>query len=139
MKWKILTVGRPALDYARRGTDEYLLRLRRQADVEWLPLRDLPKEKPGGTAWLVLDERGAQLTTEEFRRKVDAWEHRGSLKQVQVLIGGADGHDDATRHQADCLLALGRMTLQHELALVVFLEQLYRVHTLKRGEPYHRP
>lgn len=137
MKWKLLTVGRPALAYARAGADEYLRRLQRQTDFAWQPLKALPLQKPPGHFWLVLDERGAQLTTEALRRKVDAWE-LSAVKNISVLIGGSDGHDDATRSQADFVLGLSPLTLQHELALVVFLEALYRVYTIKRGEPYHR-
>ncbi|MCH2026887.1 MAG: 23S rRNA (pseudouridine(1915)-N(3))-methyltransferase RlmH [Verrucomicrobiales bacterium] len=57
---------------------------------------------------------------------------------MAVLIGGAEGHDDAVRSAADLLISFGRLTLQHELALVAAVEQIYRVQTLKRGEPYHR-
>ncbi len=137
MKWKLLTVGKPALDYARAGADEYLRRLRRSADVTWTVCSVLPEKKPPKQFWLVLDERGEALTTEAFRRRVDQWE-LAAVKQITVLIGGADGHRDSTRQQADAVLALSALTLQHELAFVVFLEALYRVYTLKRGEPYHR-
>ena len=62
----------------------------------------------------------------------------GACKAVAVLIGGAEGHDDVVRSSADLLISFGRLTLQHELALVAAVEQIYRVQTLKRGEPYHR-
>jgi 23S rRNA (pseudouridine1915-N3)-methyltransferase len=65
-------------------------------------------------------------------------ERRGDIKEVSFLIGGADGHDPAVRHAADLVWALSPLTLQHELALVVLLEQLYRAYSIKRGEPYHR-
>jgi len=137
MKWKILTVGKPALEYARLGVEEYLRRLQRQTSVEWQPVKSLPVEKTPGALWLVLDERGDLLSTETLRQKVDAWE-LSAVKRIEVLIGGAGGHSQDVRHRADCLLALSPLTLQHELALIVFLEQLYRIYTLKRGEPYHR-
>ncbi|MEM7144285.1 MAG: 23S rRNA (pseudouridine(1915)-N(3))-methyltransferase RlmH [Verrucomicrobiota bacterium] len=60
------------------------------------------------------------------------------VKEVALLIGGADGVGDEVRSAADELWAFGKATLQNELALVVALEQVYRVYTLKRGEPYHR-
>lgn len=137
MKWKLLTVGKPALEYARLGADEYMRRLRRSADVTWTVCSTLPVTKPPKEFWLVLDERGEALTTAAFRQRVDQWE-LAAVKQISVLIGGADGHSANTRRQADAVLALSPLTLQHELALVVFLEALYRVYTLKRGEPYHR-
>ena len=137
MKWNLLTVGKPALDYARLGAEEYLRRLQRQTDFTWTVVKSLPAAKPAGHFWIVLDERGAQLTTAALRQKVDAWE-LAAVKQITVLIGGSDGHDETTRSRADLVLGLSSLTLQHELALVVFLEALYRVYTLKRGEPYHR-
>jgi len=137
MKWKLITMGKPALEYARVGADEYVRRLQRQTDFTWQVVKGLPREKPAGHFWVVLDERGVQLTTGELRARVDGWE-MGAVKHVSVLIGGSDGHDDGTRARADLVLGLSRLTLQHELALVVFLEALYRVYTMKRGEPYHR-
>jgi 23S rRNA (pseudouridine1915-N3)-methyltransferase len=137
MKWTILTVGKPGLDFAARGAAEYFGRLKRMGEVEWVVCRELPAEKGAGQFWLVLDERGEPLTTDGFRRRVDRWE-LAACKRIWVMIGGADGHRESTRRQADFLMGLSALTLQHELALVVFLEQLYRVYTLKRGEPYHR-
>lgn len=137
MKWNLITIGKPALEYARLGADEYLKRLHKQTDIKWTIVKSLPEAKSTGQFWIVLDERGAQLTTDGLRRKVDALEMT-SHKEIVVLIGGANGHSDATRTRADLLLGLSTLTLQHEMALVVFLEALYRVYTLKRGEPYHR-
>lgn len=137
MKWNLITIGKPALEYARLGADEYLNRLHKQTDIKWTIVKSLPEAKSTGQFWIVLDERGAQLTTDGLRRKVDALEMT-SHKEIVVLIGGANGHSDATRTRADLLLGLSTLTLQHEMALVVFLEALYRVYTLKRGEPYHR-
>jgi 23S rRNA (pseudouridine1915-N3)-methyltransferase len=57
---------------------------------------------------------------------------------VAFLIGAADGHTPALRDACDHVLCLGKHTMQHELALVVLLEQIYRVHTLLAGSPYHR-
>jgi 23S rRNA (pseudouridine1915-N3)-methyltransferase len=54
------------------------------------------------------------------------------------LIGAADGHNASLRDACDLLLTLSPFTLQHELALLVLLEQLYRVASLKSGSPYHR-
>ena len=58
--------------------------------------------------------------------------------QVPFLVGGSDGHSDEVRAKADRVLSLSSLTLQHELALVVLLEQLYRGYAILRGLPYHR-
>ncbi|MBP7949538.1 MAG: 23S rRNA (pseudouridine(1915)-N(3))-methyltransferase RlmH [Verrucomicrobiales bacterium] len=145
MHWKFIVVGRPALDYARRGVAEYLPRLQRHVRAEVEYLKDGPAEQVArrlaraaeGCRRVVLDERGDLLTTEQFRSVVDKWELSGT-KTVALHIGGADGHSGGVRQSADLVLALGKFTLQHELALVVALEQVYRIYTLKKGEPYHR-
>jgi len=137
MKWNLLTIGKPSLAYARLGAEEYLRRLQRQTDFNWTAVKEMPAAKPAGHFWIVLDERGKQLTTRELRTSVDAWE-LGAIKHITVLIGGSDGHRPDTRAHADLVFGLSALTLQHELALVVFLEALYRVYTMKRGEPYHR-
>jgi 23S rRNA (pseudouridine1915-N3)-methyltransferase len=137
MKWKVITVGKPALAYAKAGATEYLSRLQHYTPIEWQAAKSLPTTKVAGDFWLVLDERGELPTTSGWRTTIDQWERR-PVKSITVLIGGADGHSAALRDQADSLLSLSRFTLMHELALVVFLEQLYRVYTLKKGEPYHR-
>ncbi|RTG95352.1 23S rRNA (pseudouridine(1915)-N(3))-methyltransferase RlmH, partial [Thermus scotoductus] len=55
------------------------------------------------------------------------------------LVGGAEGYSEGVREGADLLLSLSPLTLQHELALLVLMEQLYRILTLRAGHPYHRP
>jgi 23S rRNA (pseudouridine1915-N3)-methyltransferase len=52
-------------------------------------------------------------------------------------VGPADGFSEATRNAAQHTISLGRMTLAHELARVVLLEQVYRAFTILKGHPYH--
>jgi len=147
MKWKVLAIGKPALAYARSGIDEYSSRLKHYAPVEIQYLKDSGSVDENGERLLtasedclrlVLDERGKSQTTAELVNWVKGQAMDGTVKQIAVLIGGADGHSDEVRKQADRVLNLSKLTLQHELALLTFLEQLYRVHTVIRGEPYHR-
>jgi 23S rRNA (pseudouridine1915-N3)-methyltransferase len=147
MKWKVIVVGKPALKYARDGIGEYEKRLRRYTSCEIVYLKDAGsatatgerlRQASEGCFRIVLDERGDLPDTAAFRAKVDQLENDGAVKAVALLIGGADGHDAATREAADWVMGLGRLTLQHELALVVLLEQIYRIYNLKNGGPYHR-
>ena len=69
---------------------------------------------------------------------MNAWEMDPGVKTVSLLIGASDGHTTELREKADAVWALSPLTLQHELALVVLLEQIYRAYSIKRGEPYHR-
>ncbi len=145
MKWQLFSVGKPALTYAKLGIAEYDKRLRRYASVEMKMMKTGTAEEVERLAGkrgpqlirVVLDERGELLTTAAFAKRVETWQLEG-IKQIQCFIGGASGHPPELRQSADLVLALSSLTLQHELALLVFLEQLYRVHTLLKGEPYHR-
>jgi 23S rRNA (pseudouridine1915-N3)-methyltransferase len=73
----------------------------------------------------------------DLAAKLAAWEQR-SVKEAAVIIGGADGHTEELRASADWLWSLSKLTLQHELALLICLEQIYRACTIKAGLPYHR-
>lgn len=144
MKLRILAIGKPKLRYAADGISEFQKRLKRSCPVEITYLKDKDDsrsllDKSAGSYRIALDERGARLTTGQLVTRVNALEQRGDVKTVTFLIGGADGHSAELRDQSDLVLSLSPLTMQHELALVVLLEQLYRVFSIKRGEPYHRP
>ena len=146
MHLKILVIGKPSLDWARGGISDYFQRLTRYAKstLDYLKEGTAAQNSErlikasAGSRRIVLDERGKLHTTATARLAVDRWEQDAGIKSVAFIIGGADGHTDALRSEADEMWALSPLTLQHELALVVLLEQLYRIHTIKRGEPYHR-
>jgi len=145
MKHTILAAGKPALAYAKTGVEEYLKRLGRYGSYELQHVKDGSSEDVStrledaseGTLRIVLDERGESLTTAQISKRIQDWEMRG-IKRASYLIGASDGHTQALRDKADLTWALSPLTLQHELALVVLLEQLYRVATIQRDEPYHR-
>lgn len=86
---------------------------------------------------MALDERGRTLSSGNFANWIGRQELAGR-KRISILIGGADGHDELVRSAADEIWSLSAMTLQHELAQVVFLEQLYRAYAILRRAPYHR-
>jgi len=107
---------------------------RRAADAETL----LTAARAAGGRTVLLDERGASFTTAALAAHVAALEVRGESR-LTLLVGAADGVDEGARAQVDAIWSLSPLTLPHELALVVLLEQLYRVASLASGHPYHRP
>jgi 23S rRNA (pseudouridine1915-N3)-methyltransferase len=125
-------------------TDEYVKRLRQYSEVEGVSLKDetallkLCGRDGRGTrrGLVVFDSRGKQLSSEEFAQFLRERQERNPAPLV-IAIGPADGFSDAARQQADHVLSLGKMTLAHELARVVVLEQLYRAFTILKGHPYH--
>ena len=85
---------------------------------------------------VLLDARGQQLTSEEIANFLEY--HQGhDTQELLFAVGPADGWSDATRAAASNILSFGKVTLPHELARVVLLEQLYRGFTILKGHPYH--
>lgn len=86
---------------------------------------------------VLLDERGRQLSSEEFAAILGRWRDDG-VREARFLIGAADGHGDALREQADLLIAFGAMTWPHMMARAMLAEQLWRATSILAGHPYHR-
>jgi len=144
VKLKIAWLGKTKDPAIQSLTREYLKRISRYADVEGLPLPDESallklREKAGprpAQAIVLIDPRGKQLSSEEFAAYLDNHRNRSPLPMV-LAVGPADGFSDDARTAAAALLSLGKMTLAHELARIVLLEQVYRAFTILRGHPYH--
>jgi 23S rRNA (pseudouridine1915-N3)-methyltransferase len=146
MQLKIFAIGKPKLAFAKAGIEEYAGRLRPWTSFQLDYLKSGSRESESkallerseGLFRIVLDERGEQVTSRALAGRLSSWEQSGTVKGVAVLIGGADGHTEELRGSADWLWSLSKLTLQHEMALLLVLEQLYRAYTIKAGTPYHR-
>ena len=97
----------------------------------------LEQAAPESGMRLVLDERGKNLTSQEFARLLARFRDDGA-KSSTFFIGGADGHDAAFIGRADARIALGSLTWPHMLVRAMVCEQLYRAVTILSGHPYHR-
>lgn len=145
MNWKIVTIGKPALPWARDAVADYLARLSRTGKVEWVALKEGSTEQVEkammlageGSYRIALDERGKQMRSTALAQWIKSKE-LAATKRVCLFVGGADGHSQRFRESVHETWALSTMTLQHELALIVLMEQIYRAGTINRGEPYHR-
>jgi 23S rRNA (pseudouridine1915-N3)-methyltransferase len=107
-----------------------------------LKITELPEDRgfPASTAHsrsVVLDEKGKMLSSESFAAQLQRWQDDG-VREARFLIGGADGHDDATRAAADLLLSFGPATWPHMLVRAMLAEQLYRAMSILSFHPYHR-
>jgi len=96
----------------------------------------VPPRDPDGVT-VALDEKGQQLSSVDFARKLEAWRDAGR-RECRFLIGAADGHEEAERKEADLLLAFGRSTWPHLLARAMLTEQLFRATAILANHPYHR-
>lgn len=86
---------------------------------------------------VLLDERGKQLSSEDFAELLGGWRDEG-VREARFVLGAADGHSAAERAEADLLLAFSKATWPHLLARAMLLEQLYRATAILAGHPYHR-
>jgi 23S rRNA (pseudouridine1915-N3)-methyltransferase len=123
-------------------TGEFVQRIARYNPIETRELaseaalfKDVSSAKAKPTL-IVLDPRGQQMTSEELAKFLERHMQRGT-QSMWFAVGGADGFTEKGREAAETLLSLSRMTLPHELARVVLLEQLYRAFTILKGHPYH--
>lgn len=144
MKLRIAWIGKTREPAIQSLTDEYLKRLSRYADAQGAALKDesaLMKlcgrdARPVRHTLVLLDNRGKQISSEEFAEFLRHHQERDP-SPLLFAVGPADGFTNTTRQEASWLLSLSKMTLAHELARVVLLEQLYRAFTILKGHPYH--
>jgi 23S rRNA (pseudouridine1915-N3)-methyltransferase len=144
VKLKVAWIGKTKEPSIQALTDEYLKRISRYAEVEGLALADEQallkwREKTGSRpahALVLFDSRGKQLSSEEFAQFLQ--NHIDRNPQPLVLaIGPANGFQETSRKLATAVISFGRITLAHELARIVLLEQVYRALTILKGHPYH--
>jgi 23S rRNA (pseudouridine1915-N3)-methyltransferase len=130
----VIAVGRLRPPY-QDDVQHYRKMLARYSNVEMVELRD--EEKVGGrmpedSYTVLLSAGGEQLDSVEFAKFVQ--ERRESGRDLCFVIGGPRGLDLSN---CDKKLSFGRITLPHQLARVVLMEQLYRAHKIIAREPYH--
>lgn len=140
MKLRIAWIGKTKERAIQSLTLEYLKRLSRYTPADSLELAGeaaLGKQldRPG-QLFVALDSAGKQMSSEELAQFLAGHQNRGT-QALLFAIGPADGWSEEMLKTAAVKLSLGRMTLPHELARVVLLEQLYRGYTILKGHPYH--
>jgi len=143
MKITLITVGKPKLDYAKRGFEEYFTRFSRLHTVRHVIIPDKHaydtpyiKDATKGTTRVVLEIEGKEYTSEQLAEFLTKRELES--REISIIIGGPEGLPDEIRATADYQWSLGRLTLPHDLAMVVTLEALYRASTINAHLPYHK-
>lgn len=158
MRLQLLSVGKAKSAALTESTRDYLTRLQRGATVEWTTVASedvaprasaaevavaLGKEAdrilaklPAGACLVALDREGKAWSSLELARALGEWQQRE--RHVVFVVGSAFGLHPRVVEAARLRLSLSRLTLPHELALLLVAEQLYRAHTILRGEPYHK-
>lgn len=141
---RVVAVGKVKDKRLAGLAEDFLKRLRPMAPAEVVELKDSRPDKegrdmaaqlgsPDGHQYVVaMDEHGDDLTSVELATLL------GAHGNLSFLIGGADGLGPDARRRADRTVRLSSLTLTHEMARVLLLEQIYRGLSILRGKPYHR-
>ncbi len=143
----ILAVGKIKDRSYLQKTEEYAGRIRHDARLETVEIRDADPETEGekitshcrrgnarGNARIIaLDERGKLFSSSEFAQQLSA-----DSRRVIFIIGGPFGLSEEVKKTAHELLALSRMTFTHEMARLLLLEQIYRAISIIKGRKYHK-
>ena len=151
MQLIILTTGKCRDAHIRALESQYHSRMPDnmwRVTVRELPDGATPEEEAGGqlvalaglpmpAVRILLDERGENISSRDFAERFRFWQADG-IKAVCILIGGANGVSKTVAQRADWVLSFGKMTMPHQMVRLVLAEQLYRMHTLLTGHPYHR-
>lgn len=151
MKLRIVLVGKTKQAFVKPAVDEYRKRCGRYVQLQELILSDgrgnveqvrkmeetsILKVLEPSEYLILLDERGKEFTTEQL---ADHWQviQDSGQRNVAVVVGGAYGVTAELRQKADLVLALSQLTFPHQFVRAVLYEQLYRIFTVLKNEPYH--
>ena len=156
LKITVVAVGKLKEKFWMAACDEYLKRLRPYAKVTVVEIPDVDPARAGGVEAareregegilaavpegarsILMAIEGTQRSSVGFSQHLDELGLRGE-SELAFIIGGSDGVSDAVRARADETFSFGPITLPHNLARVVLLEQIYRAFKISRGEPYHK-
>lgn len=152
MKIRFVWPGKTKDEHLRALVDDYLKRLRRFVRCEVIETREAPgsdrahveKESrrlleaiPANSLVILLDVQGREWSSRELATELQRWEN-DSVKEVAIVIGGQDGMTSEVAARAQKRWLLTRLTLTHEMARVLVVEQLYRAYTINRGLPYQK-
>jgi 23S rRNA (pseudouridine1915-N3)-methyltransferase len=143
MEIKVLAVGKVRDRSYARKTEEYAERIRHDAKLEIVEIKDAGPELEGerildhcrrkDADMYVLDERGKLFTSQEFARIMAS-----ASRKMMFVIGGPDGISEAVGKCARQRLSLSPMTFTHEIARLLLMEQLYRALSIIKGRKYHK-
>jgi len=142
MKIQIISVGEPKKHYFAEAIEEYTKRLG-QFQVTRTSVKDKPDAYDKiatltrGTFVVAMDEHGKQMASRQLAKFLEEIELRGET-MMSIVIGPADGHPEEFVRDCDYVLALSKLTLPHEMALMFICEAIYRALSIRNGHPYHR-
>ena len=155
MKIYVIAVGAKMPDWVNVAWDDYAKRLPPEWTIALKEIKPEPRTTgktvaqmmvaeakrleaaiPADALRVALDERGKDLSTQQFSETLQAWQH--ASQPIAILIGGPDGLDPILKASCAQSLRLSSMTMPHPLVRVVLIEQIYRGWSILVNHPYHR-
>lgn len=142
----VFAIGKLKEKFWKDACSEYLKRLEGYAKVEVRELADSTPQKeaealiaalPKSGPIVLLDIKGRETSSEMLASKLETFALQGDSR-ISFIIGGSDGVTNEIKARASERISFGPITLPHNLARVVLLEQIYRAFKIIRKEPYHK-
>lgn len=148
-------VGKTTESYLTHGIEDYVNRLSHYTDFSILTVPESRTAKSLSTAEqktldsesimktltpsddvILLDEKGIEYDSVSFARFLQK-RYNAAPRRIVFVIGGPFGFSQALYERANAKVSLSRMTFSHQMVRLLFVEQLYRAHTIIKGEHYH--
>jgi 23S rRNA (pseudouridine1915-N3)-methyltransferase len=150
MRYQIITIGQLKRGFYQEGCTFYIERLKAYTKLELVEIKEAKAKTPeqvkvleseallkAASGYLIaLDEKGKTLSSLQMAQAISKLETQ-SISTLSLLIGGAEGHSQHLKKTVQASWSLSNLTLPHDLARLVLLEQLYRAETIRAGHPYH--
>lgn len=141
MEIKIVVIGKLKEKIYQRRVQKYLKWISKDVKIEIVYIKDinnkiltkLDKLKKNNFFSICLSENGIQMSSNTFSKFIF-----NNKEKLSFIIGGPDGHSSEILNEADFILSLSKMTMPHEMATLVLIEQIYRAFSIKKGSKYHR-
>ena len=155
MKIVLVLVGKTNEKYLIEGISDYQKRLKHYTNFEIVEIPNIKNVKNFSEAELIkkegemilkyintsdylvlLDDKGNDVTSLKFAKKLQSWMRSGK-KRLVFIVGGAYGFSDEVYNIGNEKLSLSKMTFSHQMVRLFFIEQTYRAYTILNNEPYH--
>lgn len=155
MRLLVVAVGHRMPPWTQAGFDEFARRMPRELPLQLVEVKAEPRTAgktveammtaeaarieaalPPRCRRVILDERGADLSTKALAARLEAWQAEGD--DVALIVGGPDGLAPALKASATESLRLSSLTLPHAMVRPLLAEALYRAWTVTKNHPYHR-
>jgi 23S rRNA (pseudouridine1915-N3)-methyltransferase len=155
MQTNIVAIGKTTYPYLKEGIADYMSRLKHYSKVELIEIPPQKNKKaldqkalkaqegqsllkhcqPGDQVYM-FDENGKTMSSRELSAFYQKQMNMGT-KRLVLLIGGAYGFSDEVKSRSNGSISLSKMTFSHQMVRLIIVEQIYRAHTILKGEPYH--